>query len=969
MRFVILGPTELHVSRRKVDLGPAKQRGLLTLLCYHLGKPVSTDVIIDEFWPGESREAVRNRLYQLVSRIRAVLRRNAVPGTLSATIEGYRLDLDPELVDFHRFTRLVQESEAATNAGDHTAAAHLLTEAIGLWRGTPLADLQGHWSSRRRQHMTDVLWLGAHKRLFDALLALGEYQTVLARMDPLFEEHDLDETIAGQRMTALDGAGRGAAVTPFYLDFRRRWMREQGSEPGREVNDAYRRIVNRRHQPEPHLPPRYPLRDIHDFTGHEELLAKLDAILTGPGSAGGVVAIDGMPGIGKTTLARHWAHQHRELFPGGQEELDLRAYGPTPPIGTHDALGRLLSALGAHGDLMPFGEDQRRQRLSQLLDGRRILILLDNAYDAAQVRPLLSATADCAVLITSRTRLKGLTIREGVHSITMPPLGPEESASLLKGMIGTGRAESEHDALLALADLSGGLPLALRIIGQHAAERPRARLFDLVEQIRRYLLAPGHGTDDEDASVRAAFTYSYRALQGQAARMFRLLSLHPGVSVSVGAAAALCDVDNIGAEDLLERLARANLLEHDSVGRYRFHDLLRSFAADCTRGEETAEQRHQAIERMLDWYLLSATNAAVQLAPQRTPVPDLPTADRVEPITFEDDTAAMRWCREERGNLTAATRCAAEHGFHNRAWQIPGAVHEVFERYGCQDDVLECNETALASARKIGHLVGVLGTLNNLGVAFHSFRNYDRATVLYQEGIQLAGALNHRMAQATLMHNLGNINVKRGNFTAALDLYQQALRISRDVENLPCVAYSLHRLGKAYRHMGRHAESLGHHREALAIRERIGHLRGQGATHAELAALHLATGDFPLALRHAELALELSRKTMDQVTWCDALITRATARRQQGHTAPAIKDLRRVAETCLETGDSGRRVRALDALAEALVASGEPEQARKVWTEELRTLDPSDTRARRIRNRLASPVATSGSGSPHSSSS
>jgi len=939
VKFVILGSTELYVGQRKVDLGAAKQRGLLGLLLYQVRKPVPTDLVIAELWPGKRHEAIRNSLYQLVSRIRTTLRRSGVPGTLTTASDYYRLDLNPDLVDFHVFTRWVQESDHATKVGDHRAAAGLLTEAIALWRGTPLADLDGNWSSQRRDHMTHIMWLGAYKRLFDALLTLGEHQTVLEMLGPLRQDYDLDEMFARQWMIALDGTGRSAEATQYFLDFWRRWVGAMGFEPSQDLQDTHTQIIERRHQSDagralvPHR-----LRDIHDFTGHQELLAELDSILADPCSPGGVVVIDGMPGIGKTTLARHWANHHRELFPEGQQELDLRAYGPVPPIGPYEALGKLLNALGVQSDAIPTSEDQRRQRLDQLLSGRRMLILLDNAYDTQQVRRLLPTSGDTAILITSRNRLQGLTVRDGIHSITVPPLNRDESASLLKQMIGDHRAGRERDALIALAELTGGLPLALRLIGRRVAERPRAQLPDVVEQLRRQPLTPGHGIDDEDAGVRAAFSYSYRSLPAEAAEMFRLLSLDPGANISVGAAAALSDSDNFSAERLLEHLARVHLLEHDVVDRYRFHDLLRSFAGECAQREETTERRRQAVRRMLDWYLLSATNAAVRLAPQRPKVPDLPNPERAEPATFDDDAAAKRWCEEERANLTAATRCAAEYGFHNHAWQIPGAVHEFFERYGDQDDVLECNEIAVNSARIASHTEGLVGSLNHLALATYGFRDYDRAMALFDEAIRLAGILGDRRAQGTIMHNVGNIHIKRGDFRTAITLYERSLQTSRDLGDLAGVAHDLHRLGKAYRHMAQHRESLCHHREALTIREQIGHLRGQGASHAELAALYMDLGDHATALKHAERALKLASETMDQSITCDALITRAVVHKQQKRLAAAVSDARTVVDLCEAVGDSGRSARALHVLIQALTAAGQHDQA-ELAREALRNLD------------------------------
>lgn len=968
VNFVILGPTQLLVNGKTVNLGSAKQRGLLALLLYYVGRPVSVDMIVDEIWTGKPFEAVRNSLYQLVSRIRTVLKRAGVPGALSGYGGSYTLRVDADLVDFHRFDRYVQQANHAAAAGEHREAARLLGDAIGLWQGTPLADLRGEWATHRRGHMVDTVWLGAHKRLFDNLLVLGEHHTVLTRLGPLLEEYELDETLARQWILALDGAGRYPDASSFYLDFRRRWLGELGSEPAREVHDAYSQVLSRRRPIEPSnvaatnvttadvefSPPHQLPRDIGDFTGHEALLARLDAKAGVTGTTGGVVVIDGMPGVGKTTLAIHWAHRCRKLFPDGQVFLDACSYGPDPPLEPRDALGRLLNAIGVPADRIPPGEHDRRERLSRLLDGRRLLIVLDNVADAKQVRPVLSATSNCTMLITSRTRLKGLAIREAVHTITVPPLNRQESVSLLRGILSE-RPDDEHEELAALADLSSGLPLALRVVGQHASERPRAHLADLVEQLRHQLLAEDTDVGNEDATVHTVFDFSYRALPCKTGRLFRLLSLHPGRTVSVEAASALSDADVRRTEQALDALAAANLLQHDAARRYHLHDLLRCFANDRVHREEPAAQTRGAIQRMLDWYLLTATNAVVRLAPHRARVPDLPDTANIKPMTFKKDTDAMRWCIDERANLAAITRYAAQQQFHNHAWQIPGEVHEIFQRYGSQDDVLECHEIALASAKTAGHHEGQLGTLNNLGTTYHRLRDYPSAAACFEEGIRLARSLGHQEGEAPLTHNLANVLVKEDKFEAAIGLYQQARRTAQKIGNKAGEATALHRLGKAYHRMGRPDEAFDCYRLSLTMREQIGHQRGEGATHAALAALHRGRNEHTLALEHAQLALAISANTKDQAITCDALISRSVVRRQLEQFEQAVHDARRALDICDDTLDSRRRTHALHALGEALAAAGDTDRARRAWSEELRILeDFSDPKAHDLRTQISS---------------
>lgn len=952
MRFTILGSTQLHVAGRSIDLGPAKRRAVLTLLLYHAGKPVPIEVLVGELWPGKTHEDVRRNIWQHISRIRTTLERAGVPAALKRISGSYRLDVDPLLVDFHLFGRLVRHAGQALAANEHETAAGQLREAIDLWQGPPLADLNGEWSSLRRDHITETMLLGAHKQLFAAQLALGQHHEVLDQLGPLLHDHPLDETFAQQWISALDRSGRAPEVSRFYLSFRSRWLQEMGAPPGDEVEDAYRRSVERPERPRAYhvdaaakiahtevAVPRQLPRDICDFTGHQELLTQLDNVVESAGTHGCVVMLDGMPAVGKTTLATHWAHRRRDLFPHGQLYLDLRGHGPSPPIGPSEASGRFLSALGLPKDRMPASRSDRQDRLRQLLDGRQVLIVVDNARDSRQVRPLMTATANCTMLITSRNRLRGLAIRDGVHGFTVPPLAPEQAASLLQSVLGAHLVDHDNNMLLEYAALSGGVPLAVRIIAQHAAERPRTDLADLVGQLRRRLLTLGSETGDEDSTLRAVFTYSYQDLPPQAGQLFRLASLHPGRCFSAESASALCGTDIDQAEHALDILTRAHLLEHDTARRFRFHDLLRRFASERVRDQESAEAQHSAINRLLDWYLLSAVNAVARITPQRPAVPDLPANSLAQPLSFDTHAAAMRWCEEERENITAATRCAAEHGFHHYAWQIPGTVHEIYERYGPQDDVLESSQIALTSARTNNHLVAQLGSLNNLGVAHHWRRDDATAAAHLEEGIRIALELGHRKGEAVTKHNLANIHVKRGEFESAIRLYEQARLISHDIGDDVGEAYSLHRLGKAHRHMGRLTEALEYHRQALTIREEISHERGQGSTHAELAALRKELGEFDTALEHAQLALALCLRTKDQTVACDALIARAATRLQIGRLTLAMQDARRAAELCDEIADSHRRARALNVLAKALAASGDHDLAHQVQREEQQILN------------------------------
>jgi tetratricopeptide (TPR) repeat protein len=951
MEFVILGSTALQFEGTPVPLGAAKQRGMLAVLLYHLGEPVRVETLVEYLWDGRTPEECREQLYTLASRARASLGRAGLGAALVRvpSVAGYRLDVDPLLVDFHRFRHMAASARDAAARDSYDTAAALLTAAIELWRDEPVADLKGRRAEHLRRSMKDSL-VDAHRSLAACLLRLGRHEAVLALLEPLLPGNDLDEAIAQHWINALCAAGRESDARIFVSAFRRRFRKEMRTEPHVELPTDRIRLRGRNPAGEANVVgeprvadvsgpvgPRQLPQDITDFTGQGDLLGELDVLTDPDGERAGIVVVTGMPGVGKTTTAVHWAHRQRHRFPDGQLYLNANAYGPMPGVDPDEALGRFLQALDVPPDRIPLGAEERRDRLNRLLAGRRVLILLDNIRDSRQARPLLTTAESCVTVITSRSRLKGLSIRDGVPNLTVSPLPEDESLALLSRVIGAARATAEPDALRALARLSDGLPLALRIIGEHLVERPRARIADLVDELSTRLL-DGDAEDDE-ASLRTVFAWSYEALPPPAARLFRLLGLHPGATVSPEAAGALMGIGPRPAERTLNTLARFHLINHDTAGRYRFHDLLRRYAADRAGAEEPPDEVRRAIRRLLDWYVLTAANAAAILAPGIPAAPDLPAPEGIEPQAFADDEDAMRWCAAERGHLLAVTRWAVEHGLHRHAWQLPGVVHEVFERYGRQDDVLELLRLAESAARADRHQPGLIGVLNNLGATYFAVHDYRRAAERFTAALDLARAIGLVDAELVCLHNLATVHLKSGETATAVSIYERVLAARRASCDLPRVAADLHWLGDAYRRMSRYEAAEAYYREALDIRQRTGSPRAQGATHTELAALYLETRRLDLALEHSDLACELHARARDEAALCDALSTAADVRRELGLGQEAVRDARRASVLSEEIGDSPRRCHALAALAHALAATGHTVQALGTCDQALALLD------------------------------
>jgi DNA-binding SARP family transcriptional activator len=929
VEFVILGPTKLIDGDTAIPLGAAKQRGMLALLLLQAGNPVRVDTLVEHLWDEPGRGDRRSILYSMASRLRAVLDQVGMRDALVRVpaANAYRLNIDPLIVDYHQFRHLVSQARDGIPNGRPEISTDLLQRAIGLWRGDPLAELHGLRADNQRRQLDETL-LEAHKLLATSRLQLGQVHAVLVQLETLIQEHQLDETLARAWISALCGAGREDDARRYLAAFRRRFRKELQLEPHIDISAIAREFASKPRpatnilSTRPHQLP----SSIRGFAGRKEMLTRLDAMAGSDRGPGNVVVITGMPGVGKTTLAVHWSHGQLDRYQDGHLYLDACAYGPGSPVDPHEALSRFLHALGLESDRIPQEREARRECFNDTLDGRRVLIVLDNVADSAQARPMIPRSDTCLTVITSRTRLSGLTIREGVHNLTATPLSETESTGLLTGIVGEARAAADPEALENLASAADGLPLALRIVGEHIVERPRASLAELAQELRYRLLESTDGADDQ-TDLATVFTWSYQSLQPAAAVLFRRLALHPGARISLEAAAALDESQIRDAEVLLNVLAKAHLIEHDTARHYRFHDLLRQYAALRVATEDEPSDIARRRQVVLDWFLQSAVNAAAVLVPDLPPVPDLPDRSPPHVITFDTDAEAMRWCEAERQNFSAATRSAEDHGFHRHAWQIPGVIYEIFDRTGRHDDLLRLSRIAVAAARQDRHVIGEIGSLVNLGAAHFTKHEYDMAIAVFTEARECASAAGQIEAETICAHSLASAYLRLGDAASAIVIHHQVLAVCREISDRAGEAATLNRLGDAYRYEGQFQRAADTYLQALRIRTETGSLRGQGLIHNDLSRLHLEEGDLASATRHCLTALQIHERTGDAAAHCDALTTMAEIQLGSAMPQDAIGDAESALRISAEIEDSHRRARALAVLAEAQAAAGLPADA------------------------------------------
>jgi tetratricopeptide (TPR) repeat protein/transcriptional regulator with XRE-family HTH domain len=616
-------------------------------------------------------------------------------------------------------------------------------------------------------------------------------------------------------------------------------------------------------RPAAHAPHQLP-RDVADFTGRETELTKLRAIVTErAGRAGAPViisAIAGMAGVGKTTLAVHLAHELAPRFPDVQLYVNLHGYDPLQRLTPTQTLDRFLRALGVAGEALPTEVEEQASMYRALLNGKRALVVLDNASAADQVRPLLPGSPACAVLVTSRGSLGGLVAQEGAHLLRLDVLPRSEALELLSVTVGQDRVRAEPQAAARLVRLCGCLPLAVRIAGARLATRPEMGIADLARRLasKQQRLQE---LEVDDVGIRASFALSLEGLDAPMARVFRHLGLVPGPDFAPGVAAALTDATPREVERALETLVDAHLLEVSrTAGRFRFHDLLRLYSSERVHAEETGDDRDAALRRMFTWYLKTADAAARTLAPGRRLLPR-EQADDDPANSFATRAEALAWFDVERPCLVAAIHYAADHGFHPITWQLADALYYFFDLRKYWADWLAVHEVGHAAAQQTGNRQAEVWMLCNLASAYNDLRRLDEAIDCHQQAIGICREVGYPLGEGRTLNNLGVVYRVLNRFEEAIDCHQRALKIYRELGDRWREAHALNRIGEALYHLGRFDEAVQYLQQALTIHREVGDLQGKGWAHQHLGDVHRAWRRFDEAIDDYHHALTVRRET------------------------------------------------------------------------------------------------------------
>ncbi|MEV3854994.1 BTAD domain-containing putative transcriptional regulator [Streptomyces sp. NPDC050095] len=847
LRLAVLGPVRAWREEAPLSLGPVRQQAVLAALALRPGLLVSREHLLDAVW-GDRPPASGHKV--LPSYVYGLRKSLDVPGVgpagsvIRGERGGYRFVGDGLWLDAAEFAERSAAARRAKAAGDITGATAQLVDALGLFTGEPLTGLPGPYAATERQRLLQLLRTARLERI-DCLVLLGRYAGALDELAASAAPDPYDESLLALRMRALYGCGRQAEALTAYDEMRVRLRDELGVDPGEELRRVHEAVL---HQDEAGLgqasapavapgAPAAPQRDSSriapaelphttpGFTGRVHELASLDAMLTpfAPSAEASntvvISAIGGAAGIGKTALAVCWAQRVRGRFPDGQVYVNLHGFDhERPPIKPGEALELLLRSLGVEASQIPAGEEAQARMYRTLVADRRLLVLLDNAASAEQVRPLLPGAASCRTVVTSRNRLADLVARDGAQALQLDVLSPAEARDLLGEVLGADRLAGRTHVADELVRLCGALPLALRVAAARLVADPGLGVADLVDELSTGGRLEALETEsDAPSPLRLAFSVSYRVLTPEARRLFRLLGLFPGPEFTAQVAAALLAVPPTRARRLLGVLAAAHLLDPAGAGRYRFHDLLREYAWECARAEETAGDREAALERVLIWYV-HATRAAAGT----WYFPELPDAlDRGEQQGLPSAADAGRWLEAERANLLAVIDHANQQGPHLVA------AHLVSPLLGyCWLHLSRATWEALA--HRSLEVATAQGDLRGEGVmrSILAITQWDqgqpgRAMEHCTRVLDISRELHWPAAEAMSLGVSGYVDWSTGRLVRAHERLTAGLRITDDIGNHYFAAFGLLGLGMASRDLGRLREAAGHLERVISLNAQV----------------------------------------------------------------------------------------------------------------------------------------------------
>jgi DNA-binding SARP family transcriptional activator/tetratricopeptide (TPR) repeat protein len=942
VEFYLLGPVEARVRDQLLGLGRRRERLLLGVLLLDAGKAISIERLVDLLWTDEPAPAARASLHSHIARLRSVLTGHGVRIT---TLGGaYVAEVDPSTVDAHRFRRQVERARQLT---DHAQRAELLAHTLDLWRGPLLADAADDELRSRIGADLLELRLAATEAWAQAELALGRPHPVIERLSGIVAEERTHEGLTGQLMLALYRDGRQADALATFTRIRDTLDRELGIDPGPDLTALHERILRNETTlslPTPPNPPthrrQFLPRDVPEFTGRGIELGRLDDLAQPDRSAPTILitAISGTPGVGKTALAIHWGHRMADRFPDGQLYIDLRGYDTRRPTDPIDALAVLLRALGVDPDRIPTDIDEAAALLRALLADQKVLILLDNARSASQVRPLLPASRDCLVLITSREALTGLLVHDGARRLELEVMTPTESLALLARIVGERRRTADPDALAELAAWCDHLPIALRVAGAMLVDRPHTTVHALLEELReRGRLVALDIADDPKSSLRLTFSHSLASLPGPVSEVFIRLGLTGGVQFDVDAVAALCGISGERASSSLRRLADAHLIVEPSPGWYGMHDLLREYAEEVATQTGDADDDRAAIDRLHGWYLGGCDNAAALLYPQMLRLPADPDEVRRGP-RLETRAEALAWLEAQWPNLVIWFHAVRTRS-PRQAWLLADALRGYFWLSCFNVEWLGVASAALELAQAAGDDAAVAAAELSLGNVHLNLNDHARAIEHYAAASNASAAADWSAGRASALNNLAMLHWLRGDLDEAEAGLHQALALNRSIGRRLGEARNLSQLGQLALDRGQLAAASSLTEQALAIEVELDSVSGQMKDTILLGVIAHQLGDVATAEARLVAALDDCRTLGEARGEFDALKALADLFLDLGRCEEAGEFATRAEAIADSVGDPHGDAEAANVLGAVDQCAGQFEAALRHYQEAVRLAD------------------------------
>ena len=986
--FGLLGPLLVRRAGVVTTIRSGRQRALLAALLLNANQAVPVQELSLVLWGADPPPSARVTIQNYVKRLRNALEVDG-DARIVTVADGYLIRVEAGELDVSRFEAAQDRAREAARHGAWELAAAELRDAVALWRGEPLAGVPSQRLALRHVPRLAELRMQAVEARVDADLHLGRHGQVIPELLRLADAHPLRERMAALLMLALYHDGQQGEALAAYQRTRRVLIEELGSEPGPELRQLQRQIL----AADPaltgpdslpaapaagHAVPRELPAPVRHFTGRAAELAELDELsdLAAGGGRGRtlvICAVGGTAGVGKTALAVQWAHLIAGRFPDGQLYVNLRGYDPGEPVLAADALAGFLRSLGVAGQEIPDGVEERARLYRSRLAGRWMLVLLDNARDGDQVRPLLPGDPGCVAVVTSRDALAGLVAADGARRLDLDVLPLADAAGLLRSLIGP-RADQDPAAVAELAGLCARLPLALRIAAELAATRRTTPLADLVAELERSRLDCLDAGEDR-ADVRAVFSWSYRQLPDDAATAFALTGLHPGTDLDVHAAAALTGTTAGQAGRVLGRLHRASLLQAAGPGRYGMHDLLRAYAREQAAARDTDGCCRQALTRLFDYYRATAGAAMDILFPAEAHLrPRIPPSATARP-TMAGDVEARAWLDRERANLAAVVAHCAGHGWPRHATDLAGTLFRYLMTGSHLPEAFTIYGRALDAARQSGDLAAEAGALNglggiglmrghfrdaadyyrpaleryrrcsdregearvlqNLGQTEYRLHNLRSAAGYYRQAIAAFDDAGESLGAARALAFLGGVEAELGSYDQAEGHLQRALPVLRDAEDQLYEAGALWRIGELNLGRGELAQANAFFEQALTIDRRIDNPNGVAAELCSLGEVSVRRGEYQQAISCLRQALGLYREVGDQHGEARTLLTLAEALHGAAQPAAARAELETALRLAAETGNTYQQARAHRDLAESHHSAGQDEQARRHWQQAL----------------------------------